>query len=547
MSSVLELNPTQKTYSPQQAAFLEALQSNVNILLGAVAGSGKTFTLLEGLQILPAIRVAFCAFSRNISVEIKDKVSLIQDSLACKTFVGTTHSFGNTAVKRAFPNSLLLDGDKCDKKKIDFLLEETKNDRTGEFGVPMEYRSFVRKAYALARQWGVGVRSDFNFGTGSAWLELVDRFSLEEELYEGEETPDNIDELVREAVNWTVYVIKAGIARAAEMYDFEDMVYLVLAKKLQMWQYDVVMVDECQDLNPTRRMLVKLMVKRTGRVVFVGDPRQAIFGFTGADDKSVENIIKEFGCVTMPLTWSFRCPKAVVRFAQRWVSHIESTPDAPEGKVESIDEKGFWKMSLTAKDAILCRNNAPLVDLFFSLLSKGIASHIEGRDFSKDLIKTINRFNRVRLVSTLIGKMEDYKEKQMEKLLAKGQEAKADRMSDMMDSLIIIATNMVKSNEDATVADLRIYITNMFEDTQVNLDGTSTSTRKETLTLTTIHKAKGREWNRVFWWGRNLFNPSKYAKKEWEMIAEDNLCYVAATRAKQELYDVTLVKKQAVR
>lgn len=543
----MEINPTQKTYSPQQAAFLEAVTKNVNILLGAVAGSGKTFTLLEALQILPAIKVAFCAFSKNISVEIKDKVSMIQDTLACKTFVGTTHSFGNTAVRRAFPNSLLLDGDKCDKKKIDFLLEETKHGKTNEIGVPMEYRSFVRKAYALARQWGVGVRSEFNFGTGAAWLELVDRFSLEEELYEGEETPDNIDELVREGVNWTVYVIKAGIARVGEMFDFEDMVYMVLAKKLKMWQYDVVMVDECQDLNPTRRMLVQLMVRPGGRVVFVGDPRQAIFGFTGADDKSVENIIKEFGCVQMPLTWSFRCPKAVVRFAQRWVSHIESTPDAPEGKVEAINEAAFWKMNLTANDAILCRNNAPLVDLFFSLLSKGIASHIEGRDFSKDLIKTINRFNRVRLVSTLINKMEDYKEKQMHKLLSKGQDAKADRLNDMINSIVIIANNMLKQDAEATVADLRGYITGMFEDTQVHLDGTSTSFRKQTLTLTTIHKAKGREWNRVFWWGRNLYNPSKYAKKEWEMIAEDNLCYVAATRSKDELYDVQLVKKQAAR
>ena len=543
MSNVIEMNPTQKTYSPQQAAFLEALKQNVNILLGAVAGSGKTFTLLEGLQILPNIRVAFCAFSKNISVEIEGKVALIRESLACKPFVGTTHSFGKSAVVRAFPNSLLLDGPKVEKKKIDILLEETAHGRSGEIGVPMEYRSFVRKAYSLARQWGVGLEDNtpmFNFGNGSAWLSLVDRFSLEEELYEGEETPDNIDELIREAVNWTVYVIKAGIARANEMYDFEDMIYLVLAKKLQMWQYDVVMVDECQDLNPTRRLLVKKMVKKGGRVVFVGDPRQAIFGFTGADDKSVENIIRDFGCVEMPLTWSFRCPKAVVRFAQRWVSHIESTPDAPEGKVESIKENDFWKFDLDQTDAILCRNNAPLVDLFFNLLSKGIASHIEGRDIAADLIKIVNRFNRVRLVSTLINKLEDYKEKQTEKLLAKGQESKADRMADMIDSISIIAKNMLKQDEDATVADLRTYITGMFEDT-------TTGTRKQTLTLTTIHKAKGREWNRVFWWGRNLFNPSKYAKKEWEMIAEDNLCYVAATRSKNELYDVQLVKKQAVR
>ena len=544
----MEINPTQKTYSPQQTAFLEKAVENVNILLGAVAGSGKTFTLLEALRNFPAIRVAFCAFTKNISVEIEEKVNLIIEELVCRTFVGTCHSFGNAAVRRAFPNAKLLDGPKVDKKKIDFLLEETRNPRSGEIGVPMNLRSFVRKAYQLGRQWGVGLSgSNFQFASKESWLNLVDHFDLEEELYEGDEAPADIDELVREAVNWSVYVIKAGVLRASEMYDFEDMVYLVLAKNLQVWQYDVVMVDECQDLNPTRRMLAAKMMKRGGRAIFVGDPRQAIFGFTGADDKSIENIIRDFNCIEMPLTWSFRCPKAVVRFAQRWVKHIESTPDAPEGLVAEINEKNFWNMKLNADDAILCRNNAPLVDLFFSLLSKGIASHIEGKDIAEDLIKTINRFNRVRLVSTLINKMEEYKEKQVEKFTAKGKEDKADRIADIIDSIVIIATNMLKANIDTTVADLRNYITGMFENTTVHLDGTSTSTRKKTLTLTTIHKAKGREWNRVFWWGRNLFNPSKYAKKEWQMIAEDNLCYVAATRSKDELYDVQLVKKQAAR
>ena len=51
--------------------------------------------------------------------------------------------------------------------------------------------------------------------------------------------------------------------------------------------------------------------------------------------------------------------------------------------------------------------------------------------------------------------------------------------------------------------------------------------------LSSIHKAKGREWNRVYWLQTG---PSKWARKEWELQQETNLCYVATTRAKSALY-----------
>jgi superfamily I DNA/RNA helicase len=507
-----------------------------NLLIEAVAGSGKTFTLLEILKALDYVSVAFCAYSKNISVEIKDKVDAIMSELRCKTFVGTCHSFGNSALRRFFPKTQLLDGDKVPQKKVDILLEETRNAKTNEVGVPLELRSFVRKAYTLARQWGVGVLPEFPMGSQEAWLKLVDHFDLEDELIEGDVEPANLDHMLRQAINWTVYVIKAGVNRAAEMIDFEDMIYIVLAKNIKMWQYDIVLVDECQDLNPTRRAMTKKMLKVGGRAVFVGDPRQAIFGFTGADDKSIENITREFGCTTLPLTYSFRCPKSVVRFAQSWVSHIESTPDAPEGLTETIDIDKFWSFDFNSTDAILCRNNAPLVELFFSLLSKGIASHIEGKDIAAELIKTVNRFPKVKTIPTLIEKLEDYRERMIQKWNAKGKEQKAERMADCVDAILVVAKQV---GADGSVADLKSRITSMFEDTNGN--------RKSTLTLTTIHKAKGREWNRVFWYGRNQWNPSKYARKDWQIIAEANLCYVAATRSKNELYDVIVPSRVTVR
>jgi superfamily I DNA/RNA helicase len=58
------------------------------------------------------------------------------------------------------------------------------------------------------------------------------------------------------------------------------------------------------------------------------------------------------------------------------------------------------------------------------------------------------------------------------------------------------------------------------------------------LTLSSIHKSKGREWRRVFWLGMAAFQPSKYARKDWQIVQERNLQYVAGTRAMAELVHV---------
>jgi superfamily I DNA/RNA helicase len=52
--------------------------------------------------------------------------------------------------------------------------------------------------------------------------------------------------------------------------------------------------------------------------------------------------------------------------------------------------------------------------------------------------------------------------------------------------------------------------------------------------LSTIHKAKGREWDRVGFLDAHLI-PGRWAKQPWELEQEHNLAYVGVTRAKQEL------------
>jgi superfamily I DNA/RNA helicase len=77
------------------------------------------------------------------------------------------------------------------------------------------------------------------------------------------------------------------------------------------------------------------------------------------------------------------------------------------------------------------------------------------------------------------------------------------------------------------ITDVTAYIDNIFAD---NVTGI--------LTLSTIHRSKGREWKNVFWLDRFNTCPSKYASMDWELEQEKNLQYVACTRSMGEMIDL---------
>ena len=90
-------------------------------------------------------------------------------------------------------------------------------------------------------------------------------------------------------------VLAQGIEQACKqnIFDFTDMIWIPSSQALSLEpeRYDVILVDECQDLSPCQRELVLRAVKVGGLRVFVGDPNQAIFGFAGASLQSVNEIV----------------------------------------------------------------------------------------------------------------------------------------------------------------------------------------------------------------------------------------------------------------
>lgn len=486
------------TPSPQQAAFFDWIENGSgSAVLEAVAGAGKTTTLIRALELMQG-DVFFGAYNKAIAEEIRARAPQRRG-----IDVSTFHAAGFRFWRRVAPK-VRVDGAKCRT-----IFREA-SERTPAYK-PLE--SATLQLVSLAKQAGLGVLSPAN---ESAWAGLIDHYDIE--IPRDPRNDADQTELVIKLANCT---LKRSVERDAEVIDFDDMIFAPLMHNTRVWEHDWVLVDEAQDLNRTRRALALRMLKRGGRLVAVGDPHQAIYGFTGADADSLQLTGDAVNAVRLPLTVTYRCPKTIVTYAQNWVHHIEAHETAPEGVVRSAEIKDLAKTAQPG-DAVLCRFTAPLLTHVYAFIAEGIPARVEGREIGEGL-KTLATRWKTDSLATLERHLTVYLENETAKLRAKEKESKAAALEDKVTCLRVLISRVRSTNRDATITTLLAEIDSLFGDGE---------TAKPQVTFSTIHKSKGREWPRVVWLQTG---PSPWARKAWELVQEDNLCYVAATRAKAEL------------
>lgn len=479
------------TPSQHQQDFFDWVETGKgSAILVAVAGAGKTTTVVEAFKRIPENRsTVYLVFNKRNQEEAAQKVP---GHVRAMTF----HSAGFSAYRRAMGNVQI------DNKKVWNLIRQhcTKEEAA-------LYGGFVAKLVGLAKQAGVGflVPDD-----PRVWFDIMEHFDLYTDSEEAEEA---------EGVELARAILKLN-REQTEILDFDDMLYMPLVHKCRMWQNDWVFVDEAQDTNAVQRAMLKKMLKHDGRLVAVGDPAQAIYGFRGADGDSLYKIREAFGCVEMPLTVSFRCPQTVVKAAQQYVSHIQAHESAPEGVVRWSTLAEAITAGINKTDAIVCRTTAPLVDVAFTLIGKGIGCHVLGREIGQGLITLITK-QKAKGIDALEEKLEAFMQRETAKWLAKDREDKVQALQDRIACIHTVISHLDENHR--TVPALIQRLEELFSDSNGRV------------TLCTVHKAKGLEWNRVFLLYPNVLMPSPWARQEWQKVQENNLIYVAYTRAKQEL------------
>ena len=513
-----KFNPSQwsELSEQQQAVIKWVLEDQGSLELKARAGCGKTYTLMKVVDAIAKSKlgdVALMAYNKKIADELKQKLEKAGYDWR-QAQAGTVHSFGFGAWRKVAP-AVQID----DKKVLNIVRSELA--RYPEADVLRFAGDSVAKMVSLAKQRAFGHLTDV--GDTKAWLDIWEHFGIEDDVTE------NISP--SEIISAAKQIYRLSLDACYDVIDFDDMILAPLVFRARFWPKDWILVDESQDTNPARRALALAMLKpKTGRMIFVGDPAQAIYGFTGADSDSMNQLKTATNAKTLPLNVTRRCPKLVVEQAARLVPDFVAHEDAPQGVVRAIEYEALTGEKLSKNDAILCRNTAPLVTTAYSLISKGIACRVEGREIGTGLIKLARRW-KIKTLDQLLNKLEDYQARQTAKFMSKNQEERVGPLVDQVDCLRVVINKCLlekKNTIDALVAD----IDSMFGNTP---DGQ----QPQVLTLSTVHKSKGREWTRVYLLARAKYMPSPYAKKDWQVEQEANLEYVAITRAMAELIDVS--------
>jgi len=452
-----------------------------NLVGEACAGSGKTTVLVELFNRIPQdIDSLFLAFNKHIQTELNTR---LPKNAICKTY----HACGLNVISQ---NEGRV---RVDKNKVDKILDA---------GIlSKEYYRYLY--YPVKRLVGL-CKGNLLEPTRDTLEDLTS--------YHGIDLQDEKNRAF-DAVAKVMEVSK----KERSSVDFDDMCWLPVALNMPAKTYDFIAVDEVQDTNRVQLELAMMLQNGHTRTVGIGDRYQSIYGFRGADVDAIPNLIERLNADQLPLSISYRAPNSVVELVNKLFPHIpfEAAPTAIDGSVETVEPFEFLSQ-VKQGDMILCRTNAPMIAPVFSLIRQGKKAIIVGRDIGKNLKNMIEKVGKKALNSYDLGQvlvaLEDYCENEIWKLTQRKKEMQAELMRDKM------LTIMAISDGCSTVNEVYRRIDEIFSD---EIEG---------IAFSTVHKAKGLEAKNVYILHPELL-PHPMAKKDWEKQQEQNIKYVAFTRA----------------
>lgn len=493
---------TERVWSQQQQDIYSDFRSGTsNVVVVARAGVGKTTTAIEGIRYAPEPRILMTAFNNKTADDLNKKLA---ESGNIRATAKTTHALGFSIVRK-FRSRLKVDND----NRADNLTNAVCGN-----GAPDTIKRLVTKLHTQGRE-----NAPHATKVGELTV-LAIKFECEPDEQWSNQGFD-LDYVETKAL---AAMAMAANVQSGESIDYSDMIFLPVRNGWMSPQYDLVVIDEAQDLTLTQLEIAQGVVTKQGRIFVIGDDRQAIYAFRGADSESLGRLKTELEAKELKLTTTYRCAKAIVREAQKLVPDFEAGENNPEGEVLYLQMEKLVN-DAAAGNFILSRTNAPLVSIAMKLLRMGKRTRILGKDIGAGLKSLIRRF-KGRSVPDLLAKITTWEAREIARISvqlvnvtngrAKSLQAKMEGISDQASMLTSLADGARNVDE---VTD---RIDSLFTD-----DGKGDA---GVITCSSVHKAKGLEADKVFVLADTL---KSYSQEEL------NIHYVAITRAKETLVYVS--------
>ncbi|WTO32922.1 UvrD-helicase domain-containing protein [Streptomyces achromogenes] len=466
----------------EQTAALDAFRAGEHLTLQAGAGTGKT-TLLAMLARTTSRCGKYLAFNRAIAQEATAR---FPRTVQCKT----AHALAYAAVGHRY---------------------------TSRLNAPRRPAWQAGQALGLTKAIRIGERDISQRALSNALLRTITRFChTADETITHHHVPKlrGLEDagMHRELAT---HILPAARKAWTDLQNPDDgQVRFEHDHYLKIWalgqpriEAEYLLLDEAQDTNPVVEK-VFLAQRDHAQLVMVGDSAQAIYQWRGAKD-----VMTTFNGTRLTLSQSFRFGPRLAEEANRWL-HLADAPIRLTGTPTVPTEIGL----ITSPDAVLCRTNVGAMGHVMNLMNTGHQVALTGggdalyalAQAARDLKEGRRTHHPELILFPSWGDLQDY--------------AAHDPAGRDLQPLV----NLVDTHgTDAILA----AVTRLVPEPQAQV------------TISTAHKAKGREWPRVLI-ADDFPRPKEHQPEDPNSPAappdpiddaEARLAYVAVTRAHQRL------------
>lgn len=463
-----------------------------NIVIDAVAGSGKSTTLFKIAKILQEKSILFFAFNTHIEQYASKKLKPFENIK-----VQTSHAYGLSCIRKS-PKF----------KHTQMSVTKVWDTICADKSVPFRDRGTYYSAITALRTFGC--------------MEYSDK-KIRQYLSENSAIKDQIGD-IRFAINNAERIgeLMARMDSDLKNYDFNDMLRFPIIYKLFNYGFmpEVLLVDETQDMSFYQFEFIKHFLANDVRIIAVGDENQAIYEFRGANGDALNTIEKMSNAVRMPLSITYRCRSNIVRHVKRTfynedreIPPIES--NTLGGKVIQmdwdVDDPYCLKTLIEDKvEMIVSPKNKHIMNIWFALLVQHkTPSSLKG----SNIITMLTKLFKALKTSTQFFEMPTKLIK-----MANQDESSPDYDEQMAD------------NAEAALKFLSIDRFVSYDQIFAKLKQLDKDTTSK-IHLHTVHSSKGLESESVF-----VINDF------FESNQRMNMAYVAYTRPSRYLYIVNVPK-----
>jgi len=537
--------------SEQQELIFERAKTNTgHYVINAGPGAGKTTTAIKLSTFFTDSSSIYFSFNKKIQVDTTRKLN----ALGSKMTASTVHSFGLMCMNNFFDAHA-----KCEMKnsKYDDLIESYIEKHWNSFFSSIR-SSLSDKELEKSGEWLYDTRT---------WSRMLIKYhqlslsGLDPTSLKGLIEQFDLTDINPKARIWPFVV--ANVAHAIDkgkkqfwdthIIDFNDMIYYpTIFMEIPVPTYKHIIIDEAQDTSETGLTLILRACDKDTQVFAVGDPRQSIYIFAGAKPDSIDSIVHTLQAEVLPLRTCYRCGSKIVDLANQLDGQLIAT-GKHEGTVKVIASDDYLAQ-LQPKDAVIGRTTARLIKDCLRVLQMGKRAIVLGKNIGDSISGIITKIEARRisrgipaLLPTLSNFIELLDQHMMEQTKIinetrkKNPELAVSELQDKVDTAKAFyeayVTKCMDTNErretdpeceyDRTPRDFKSYIKGLFTDDE----------NESIIQFMTAHRSKGLEFARVFIIGTEKF-PHPKAKSDQQQRQEQNIMYVAITRAISDLYFV---------